>query len=1081
MKILNLIAFLFCTFSAQSAEFHAPKTPLPTRQGVTLYVSKLGDNTDGSSWAKALHTIQAALDAVPDAEGGHRIVVRPDTYMESNLSPAFSGAAGSYNELIGDIEGQFGSGTTGSIVIDSSDPRKGFKSYDWYGTLRAMKQGWSPEHTDPTFSAIIWDRWILRNLYVTGGDGGLMWDCTNRVEPFTIIVEDCVSIGRAFGGGVGNSLSRTDEPMVFRRCNLWSLDWWGDASGAYVRVENPSMPDRPDVYFEDCTMVGPQCSLKGGNYGFHTYTRVKVERCRLITLNFSQPAGTPTDGVVQSVQNGKYLHVDFEDSTLMGYKVFGVKVDKDTAKDIQYTVKGACQSYVQYTQETPKGFHPLGHWPTEVFQTLLPPPPLDNRTPLQDVKLIRKDLCEISPVIWKGRLCQMECIRPGSGGTKADYYLVVKDAESDRELARFGEGYSLASAFVYNDTFYAFASRYENNNWNDVTAFKSTDLKNWESKIVVQQENENLFNSSVCEGPDGFIMAYESSDPNYPAFTIKFAVSKDLINWTKLPEAIFGTDRYTACPCVRYANGYYYVLYLENRSPRHYFETYITRSKDLKTWERSSANPILVPHEIDDGINASDPDLVEFQGKTYLYYAVGDQLTWMNIKRGIYPGTMAEYLESWYKNPGVSDVGDFAGYQKRKAAEAEAAEKARIEAERNQRCQWFRDAKFGMFVHWGLYSVRGKNDKGPYTCWSMMDEGIPASEYEKYADRFAPRKFNAAQWMEIAKTAGMRYMVVTSKHHDGYCLFDSALTDYDSQDRAAKRDFVRELVDAARASGLKIGFYYSLLDWRQSDFKTNLAQYVDRYLFGQVRELCTNYGALDCLWFDGEWDYPAATWRAPELVKMVRELQPNALVNDRIGKGERGNTLLSDFYTREQLDEIRNPMEFEKRKSIPWEACLTIGTSWGYKQNDAPLKSGAELIRTLVDVASRGGNLLLNVDPAPEGEIPDYEVSRLQEIGQWLEKNGESIYGTERSPFKTLPAWKCTAKGNRIYIHLESHPGNSLQLPGLQNEIKRARFLETGQELPFDDKNKTIQLPEVLCNSAVCVIEVELDSPAVVK
>ena len=660
------IILTYLVGSTPAQDFHAPLAPAIQRTGVTFYVSKLGNNSDGRSWANAFNTIQAALDAIPDNQGGHRIIVRPDTYMETMLSPAYCGAAGSYNELIGDMDGHLGSGTTGYVVIDSSDPAKGFKSYDWYGPIRATQQGWSPEHKDPTFSAIIWDRWILRNLYVSGGDGGLFWDCTNRVEPFTIIVENCISLGRAFGGGVASCLSRTEEPIVFRNCQLWALDWWGDTAGAYVRVENPVRPDRPDIYFVDCTMVSPQCALKGGNYGFHTFMRIKVERCRLITLNFSQPQGTPTDGIVQSVQNGKYLHVDFEDSTLMGYKVFGVKVEKESEKDIEYTTQGAVQAYVQFTQEVPKGFHRLGRWPVEIFNTILPSPAISTislRKTLQDVQWVKKNMCELSPIVWKGRLCYMECVRPAQGGTQADYYLCITDAETREELAHFAEGYGLACAIVNNDVFYAFASRYENNDWNHVTRFKSTDLKTWESNVVIEQEKEHLFNSSVCAGPDGFVMAYESNDSNYPAFTIKFAVSKDMENWTRQPEAIFGTDRYTACPCVQYAHGYYYVLYTENRSPGHYYQTYITRSKDLKTWERSSANPVLIPREIDDGINASDPDVIEYQGKTYVYYAVGDQLTWMNIKRGIYPGTLAEYLESWYNHPGIPDPGVYKRHQ----------------------------------------------------------------------------------------------------------------------------------------------------------------------------------------------------------------------------------------------------------------------------------------------------------------------------------------------------------------------------------------------------------------------------------
>ena len=631
------------------------------REGTTLYVSKLGDNSDGSSWDKAFTTIQAALDAIPDEKGGHRIIVRPDTYMEAMLAPAFKGAQKAYNELIGDVDGRYGSGTTGHVIIDSGDLTKGFKSYDWWGPIKAYQHGWSEAHTEETFSAIIWDRWILCNLYVTGGDGGLFWDLTDQVKPFTVVVEDCISIGRAFGGGVASCLSRPEEPITFRRCKLWALDWWGDTAGAYVRVENPSMPETTDVVFEDCTMVSPQCALKGGNYGFHTCTRVKLNRCRLVALNFSQPVGTPTDGVIQSVQNGKYLHVDLEDTTVMGYKVFGVTVDKDSEKDIGYTTTGAVQAYVQFQQEVPSGFYRLQQWPVDVFQTIMPPQPAVHKPNLVERKLIRKDMCELSGLLWRERLCHMACVRPAGGGTLEDYYLELTDAETGEELARFAQGYGLACAHVYKDTFYVFASRHEQDNWNDVTLFKSSDLQNWEKKVVIQQEDEHIFNTSVCEGPDGFVMAYESNDPKYPAFTTKFALSKNLEDWEKNPDAIFGTNRYTACPCIRYVNGYYYVLYLERRTPRHYFETYITRSKDLKDWELSSANPVLRPMDIDDGINTSDPEVVEFGGKTYVYYAVGDQLTWMNIKRGVYLGSLQQFYEGWFEQPGIKDRGTLSG------------------------------------------------------------------------------------------------------------------------------------------------------------------------------------------------------------------------------------------------------------------------------------------------------------------------------------------------------------------------------------------------------------------------------------
>ncbi|HEX2999320.1 MAG TPA: hypothetical protein VHR86_03695, partial [Armatimonadota bacterium] len=406
-------------------------------------------------------------------------------------------------------------------------------------------------------------------------------------------------------------------------------------------------------------MVGPQCALKSSNFGFHTFTHVKLTRCRLTTLNFSQPAGTPPEGIIQSVQEGKLLRVDLEDCTLMGYKVFGVIVKKETVGDIQYTTRGDVKAYVQFQQAVPKGIHCLPHWPAEMLQTLVPPPPLEapERARLTGRELVQRDACELAPFVWKGRFCHMECVRPASGGSAKDYYLRFTDAGTGEELGRCAEGYGLGSVIVHRGRVYAFASRWENGNWRDVTLFSSADLKRWQSQRVLEGENEGVFNTSVCKGPDGFVMAYETNDPAYPPFTVKFARSKDLRHWDKLPEATFGTNRYTACPCVRYADGYYYVLYLEQRAPRHYFETYITRSRDLKHWELSAANPVLRPEGLDEGVNASDPELVEVGGKSYLYFAVGDQLTWMNVKRVQYPGKMKDFLKSWYQTPGIPDCG----------------------------------------------------------------------------------------------------------------------------------------------------------------------------------------------------------------------------------------------------------------------------------------------------------------------------------------------------------------------------------------------------------------------------------------
>ncbi len=208
----------------------------------------------------------------------------------------------------------------------------------------------------------------MSRLYASGSDAGLFFDLVDDTQPFTVVVEDCVGIGRAFGGGVANCLSRHDEPITFRRCHLWALDFWGDTLGAYVRIENTSMPERPDVVFEDCTMVGPQCALKSSNFGFQTFTHAKLVNCRLIALNFSQPHGTPIDGIIQSVQDGKLLKVDLEDCTLMGYKVFGVIVNKESVGDIQYTTKGKVAAYVQFQQQTPEGIERLTDWPVELFR-----------------------------------------------------------------------------------------------------------------------------------------------------------------------------------------------------------------------------------------------------------------------------------------------------------------------------------------------------------------------------------------------------------------------------------------------------------------------------------------------------------------------------------------------------------------------------------------------------------------------------------------------------------------------------------------------------------------------------------------
>jgi hypothetical protein len=368
--VLQAAALFPASWDPSAADYSGHK-------GVTLYVSVHGDNAGGRSWQRAFHSIQAALSAVPDAKGGHRIIVRPGTYVEANLSTAYKGAAGSYNLIIGDCDGKLGSGATGRVIIDSGDPQKGFKSFDWWGTIRATTKGWldRPEHSDPTFSSICWDRWILRNLYTSGGDGGFFWDLTDKSgEGFTVILEDCVGIGRAFGGGICYPVVRPQEPSIFRRSYFLALDWVGDTAAVLVGGHEKAMPNQPHLVMEDCTLVHPDNAL-ATSYVSHC-ARVKLVGCRLIALNFTQPEmGAKSTGIVCTEgprTATRRLHVDLEDCILAGYSVFTPGAD---AQDVSYTTKGKVQAYIQFKQPIPKGFERLGLWPSQLFDRIAPPQP----------------------------------------------------------------------------------------------------------------------------------------------------------------------------------------------------------------------------------------------------------------------------------------------------------------------------------------------------------------------------------------------------------------------------------------------------------------------------------------------------------------------------------------------------------------------------------------------------------------------------------------------------------------------------------------------------------------------------------
>jgi alpha-L-fucosidase len=384
------------------------------------------------------------------------------------------------------------------------------------------------------------------------------------------------------------------------------------------------------------------------------------------------------------------------------------------------------------------------------------------------------------------------------------------------------------------------------------------------------------------------------------------------------------------------------------------------------------------------------------------------------------------------------------------------------EISKDERMSWWREARFGMFIHWGIYSVPAGQWKGQKIPgageWIMQQAKIPVSEYEQLARQFNPIKFNADEWVRIAKDTGMKYIVITSKHHDGFCIWDSKVTDYDiAKATPFKKDVLKELARACKKHGIRLCFYHSIMDWHHPDAQApfypnyndtslsnpNFARYVEKYLKPQVKELITNYGPLGVLWFDGEW---VKDWTEPQgkdMYNYVRSLQRDIIINNRVGKGRKGMEGLSK--SQDYAGDFGTPEQQIPPTGLPgvdWETCMTMNNTWGYSSYDNNWKFVQDLIHKLADIASKGGNFLLNVGPTSEGLIPQPSVERLAAMGQWMKVNSESIYGTTASPFSSLPWGRCTAKPGKLYLHVFDWPKDGrLEVPGLRNEVKKAYLL----------------------------------------
>jgi len=393
--------------------------------------------------------------------------------------------------------------------------------------------------------------------------------------------------------------------------------------------------------------------------------------------------------------------------------------------------------------------------------------------------------------------------------------------------------------------------------------------------------------------------------------------------------------------------------------------------------------------------------------------------------------------------------------------------KTRADLDRERRMKWWHDARFGMFVHWGLYAQLGRHE------WVMNLEHIPFKEYERLADTWKPKTRPAREWARLAKKAGMKYMVMTTKHHEGFCLWDTEQTDYNAMDRGPGRDLVREYVDACREFGLKIGFYYSLMDWHHPDGVRCAKDEAARRRFldftqGCVRELVTNYGKIDILWYDFPWPLSSPeAWESAKMNAMVRRLRPDIIINDR-------SQLPEDFGTPEERIQAAEA-------GRGWEACMTFNSSWGWQPAPSEdwhsVRSVLNMLRTCT---AGGGNLLLNIGPKADGSVPEEAVERLTAVGKWLGKYGEAVYGkvdrVTTMDWMATGAW--TRRGNTMYFWITRWPGTDLAFGRLRGKLKKAALLADGRPLSSTRTRERLVLhglpktcPDKIANVSVIRLE----------